>query len=62
MTLYKEVVELGDANFQANLDIVRLIRRTRLHGIGLHFLMKKTLRNLAARLAFSVPLRTSKQL
>jgi len=54
--LYKDIVNLGHKNFMENLDIVRFIRRTRLHGIGLHYLLNKTMRNLTARLAFSVPL------
>lgn len=54
--LYKEVVYLGHKNFLENLDIVRFIRRTQLHSIGLHYLLNKTMRNLSARLAFSRPL------
>jgi len=60
--LYSEIIQLGHDNFIANLDIVRVIRRTRLHGIGLHFLLNKIMRNLSARLAFSVPLRTKEDL
>jgi len=60
--LYEEIIDLGHENFFENLDIVRVIRRTRLHGIGLHFLLDKIMRNLSARLAFSVPLRSKEDL
>jgi len=62
MQLYKEIIELGHSNFNMNLDIVRVIRRNRLHAIGLHFLLNKVDRNLSARLAFSMPLRMMEDL
>lgn len=62
MRQYSEIIELGHQNFQMNLDIVRVIRRSRLHAIGLHFLLNKVDRNLSARLAFSTPLRSIEEL
>ena len=58
MKVYEDIIKLGHLNFFKNLDIVSVIRRSRLHAIGLHFLLNKIDRNLSARLAFSTPLRT----
>jgi hypothetical protein len=34
-----ELVETGHAEFDKDLDIVRMVRRLRMHGIGLYFLL-----------------------
>lgn len=53
---YAEVVDLGTQNFTADMDLVRFLRRARMHGFGLHFLLDEKFRSLSARLAFSRPL------
>ena len=60
--LYKELSEVGYQNFVSNLDIVRVIRRLRLHGTALHFLLGKTMRNMTGELAFSKPLMTKRDI
>ena len=47
---------MGEENLTADLDMIRFIRRKRMHGFGLHFMLGNSLRNLSARLAFSRPL------
>ena len=55
--LYSKIVDMGEDNLKADLDMVRFIRRKRMHGFGLHFILGNSLRNLSARLSFSRPLR-----
>jgi hypothetical protein len=40
----------------ADLDIIQLLRRKRMHGFGLHFMLGRHDRANAARMAFSRPL------
>lgn len=47
-------------NFSSDMDLFRFIRRKRMHGFGLHFILSNSLRSNSARLAFSRPLRDSK--
>lgn len=47
---------MGLKAFRQDLDVVRFVRRFRMHGFGLHFLMTLAQRNNAATLAFSKPL------
>ena len=47
---------MGFDNFLTDFDLVNLIRSKRLHGLGLHMLMKKDERNLAAQLAYTKPI------
>jgi len=49
-------VELGAVNFLGDFDIIRFVRRKRMHGFGLNFLLNHIVRNNSARLAFSRPL------
>jgi hypothetical protein len=53
---YDTAVELGKKNLEPHLDLVRFIRRIRMHGIGHHFVLGTSLRGLSARMAFSRPL------
>lgn len=43
------------------LDVVRQIRRIRMHGIGLHYILKTSERAGAARMSFSRPLREEEE-
>jgi hypothetical protein len=54
---YRKAVKMGYSNFEADMDVIRLIRRKRMHGFGLHILLNKKFRSLTARLAFSRPLK-----
>ena len=36
---FLRVVEFGATNVETDMDIVRLLRRLRAHGLGLHFLL-----------------------
>jgi hypothetical protein len=58
---YQKVLDLGMDNLTADMDIVQFIRRKRMHGFGLHFLLNKKFRSLSARLAFSRPLKYSNE-
>ena len=46
-----------DSLFVRDLDFVRFVRRSRMHGFGLSFLLGRSERSNSARLAFSRPLR-----
>ena len=45
-----------------SLDIVRFVRRVRMHGFALHLNLNTSLRNNSARLAFSRPLKDLDQI
>jgi len=45
---YLEVVELGQEGFKKDMGVARFVRRIRMHGYGLHFLMGPELRANAA--------------
>jgi hypothetical protein len=49
--------EIGVNSLNADLDLVRTVRRQRMHGFGINFLLGKTSRISIARLAFSKPMR-----
>ena len=49
---------MGTQNFEDELDIIRTIRRTRMHGFGLLYLLSPSKRHNAARLGFSKKLKT----
>ena len=38
-TEYNKVVNLGNSNFKLDMDVVRTIRRFRMHGFGLNFIL-----------------------
>ena len=54
---YDKIVGLGMSNFKTDMDLIRTIRRKRMHGFGVNFILPKSLRSNSARLAFSRPLR-----
>jgi hypothetical protein len=54
---YDKVVTLGMSNFKLDMDLIKTIRRNRMHGFGLNFILQKSFRSNAARLAFSRPLK-----
>jgi hypothetical protein len=54
---YRMISELGSQNLVADMDLIRFVRRQRMHGFGIHFGLNKPLRALSARLAFSRPIR-----
>ena len=54
---YNKVVDLGMSNFKLDMDLVKTIRRNRMHGFGLNFILQKSFRSNSARLAFSRPLK-----
>jgi len=58
--LYEDAVNLAKSNFSSDMDLFRFIRRKRMHGFGLHFVLSDSFRSNSARLAFSRPLRDSK--
>ena len=45
------------SNFKIDMDLIRTIRRKRMHGFGLNFILPKSFRSNSARMAFSRPLR-----
>ena len=53
---YKSKVEAGYENFEADLDVIRIIRRRRLNGIANHMTMNRGVRDMIARLAFRTTL------
>jgi hypothetical protein len=53
---YDEALSLGKQNLFNELDVIRYIKRSRMHGIGLNFLLTSSLRTISGRLAFSKPL------
>jgi hypothetical protein len=56
MKEFKEALEMGSKAFTQDLDVVRFVRRIRMHGFGLHFLLGPSDRANAATLAFSRPI------
>lgn len=57
MKEYKEAIRIGEKSFTQDLDVVRFVRRIRMHGYGLHFLLGPSDRGNAGTLAFSRPLK-----
>ena len=54
---YDKALNKAVGTFEADMDLFRFIRRKRMHGFGLHFLLGKSMRAASAILAFSRPLR-----
>jgi len=54
-----ELVKIGRDEIEADLDLVRLIRRIRATGIALYYLTNKSTRTIVARMAEYKPLRHS---
>jgi len=52
---------MGADSFRNDMDIIRTVRRIRMHGFGLNFLLGTSLREIAARLAITRPLRPVKE-
>jgi len=46
-------MKVGMINLHDDMDLVRIVRRQRMHGFGLNFLLGKKARVSIARLAFS---------
>jgi len=53
---YVKALDLGEENLLKEMDVVRYVKRSRMHGIGLNFLLNNKLRKISARIAFSKPL------
>jgi len=51
------MIEHGANNTTRDLDLLRVIRAKRMHGFGINFSIDNSLRDNAARLALSRPLR-----
>jgi len=54
---YDQALKRAQESFDIETDIFRFIRRSRMHGFGLHFTLPKSERNASSILAFSQPLR-----
>ena len=50
---WREAVELAEEKISKEMDLLKFIRRTRMHGYALTLLADKATRNTAAMLAFS---------
>ena len=48
---------MGAFDYKADLDLIRMVRRMRMYGIGLYYTMQAGDRKLSARLAAQKPLR-----
>lgn len=53
---YTELVKKGADNYSQGMDIVTFVRRKRMHGYGLLFLLNRRFRDLSAALAERKPL------